>query len=193
MTVVKLFVSFRSFLAILALGVVLQGAIVCPAFSQDLSITSDFGAGEFSQPTASAVQNGSANHSYISQSNDTGGNSDNYAEINQDGSENDASIKQSGNQNRTRINNLGTINSALVEQTGDGNSSDISQTNDGNEFYLKQIGDGNSITGSQPGLAIANVEMIGNNNSLSAIQDAGSTFFIRLEGNNLTASVHQGN
>ena len=185
--------SLRTSLLSLVIGLVLQAVIVSPAFSQDLSITSDFGAGEFLQPTASISQNGSANRSYISQSNDTGGNSDNYAEISQDGFENDASIKQSGNQNRVRINNLGTRNSTLVEQAGDWNSSDISQSNDGNEFYLKQTGDGNSITGSQPGLAIANVEMIGNNNSLSAIQNVGSTFMIRLEGNNLTASVHQGN
>jgi hypothetical protein len=168
-----------------------QGLLGGPALAHDLSIVSDFGKVDFSYGIAQIIQDGYANRASSTQSNDLGASAPNYSEIRQEGSNNDVSSTQTGDQNRIRIQQTGESNMASVAQTGFGNTTDITQTGFGNALSATQNGNNNSILFSQPGFATAELVEIGNNNTINATSKVGTTIRIRLEGNNLTATVRQ--
>lgn len=192
MTAVRLpFLILRASLLGLVVGLLALGAFVTPLYSQDISALSDFGADEFYENNALSNQNGSGNRSYVSQDNNLGGVSANYAEVNQTESDNDTSLVQLGSQNRVRVNQTGDSHTLSFTQTGFGNYADIEQVDNGNSVFATQMGDNNRLTVYQSSFATANLEEIGNNNTINLTQATNSIINIRLEGNNLTAIVNQ--
>jgi minor curlin subunit len=186
--------TIRPFIFILRrllLCFVFQGVITNQAFSQDLSIMSDYGMSDFYHDSAIIFQNGSFNQAAILQSNDLGSNAGSYAEINQEGSDSFALVTQLGEQNSARVNQIRDSNYANVTQDGFGNSADISQSDSYNTVYATQIGNNNSISLTQSSSATATLMEIGNNNTINATQNFGGKINIRIEGDNKTVTVHQ--
>lgn len=161
------------------------------SWGADLSTMSDFGRDEIVRGSASVKQNGSGNFANVAQTVNDGGTTGHYIELTQSGSDNQATTEQFGDLNRIRIDQNSSSNIANVLQEGSGNAVDLIQSGDWNRLYVSQIGNNNNIVFLQPGSATANLVEKGDNNLINVSQGFGSTINIRLEGNNLTATVRQ--
>jgi hypothetical protein len=157
----------------------------------DLSTLSDFGRSDILRNTAVVNQIGSGNVLQSTQIVSDGGNTGQYLELIQTGSDNQAIVEQLGDLNRARIDQSSSSNIANVSQNGTGNLVDLLQTGNFNELYVIQLGKNNSIVFEQPGSATATLVEKGDNNRINVSQGFGSNINIRLDGNNLTATVRQ--
>jgi minor curlin subunit len=157
----------------------------------DLSTLSDFGRSDILRNTAFVNQIGSGNVLQSTQIVSDGGNTGQYLELIQTGSDNQAIIEQLGDLNRARIDQSSSSNIVNVSQNGIGNLVDLLQIGNFNELYVTQLGNNNSIVFEQPGSATATLVEKGDNNRINVSQGFGSNINIRLDGNNLTATVRQ--
>jgi minor curlin subunit len=175
----------------LASAFALQLLMMAACGAADLSTLSDFGRSDILRNTAVVNQIGSGNVLQSTQIVSDGGNTGQYLELIQTGSDNQAIVEQLGDLNRARIDQSSSSNIANVSQNGTGNLVDLLQTGNFNELYVTQLGNNNSIVFEQPGSATATLVEKGDNNRINVSQGFGSNINIRLDGNNLTATVRQ--